>query len=224
MERCVDRVWVVAVLGSVGCASGPMSQSSFMAGVVPILSVEWFLQAVNTGDLQSMARIFGTAQGSMADRAGSSFSCGFKRVGSWIGLGDGCMARSEIELRMNAIAVILQHDDYRIQTESAVPGRERPTTQVSVSIQRGAERFTDVPFTVVQASDGRWLVEEIGPRGDDGFRSSPGPAPTTRHLRCADEQRRHGRAPFTPGRGSSSISSRPTSRKAASWDRMSGTR
>ena len=160
MRRTV--VWMVAVLGLAGCASGPMSQSSSMAGVAPILSVERFLQAANTGDLQSMARIFGTAEGSMADRAGGAFSCGFKRGGSWIGLGDGCMASSEIKLRMNVIAEILQHDAYRIQTESAVPGRERPTTRVSVGIQPGAERFTDVPFTVVQGSDGRWLVEEIG--------------------------------------------------------------
>jgi hypothetical protein len=133
-----------------------------MAGIAPILSVERFLQAANTGDLESMARIFGTAEGSIADRTGGPLGCAFKRMGSWIGLGDGCLSWSEIELRMNAIAVILQHDDYRVQEESPVPGRQRPTTQVSVDIQRGGEQFADVPFTVVQSADGRWLVEEIG--------------------------------------------------------------
>ena len=38
-----------------------------MAGVQPILSVERFLQVANTGDLEAMALIFGTADGPIAD-------------------------------------------------------------------------------------------------------------------------------------------------------------
>ena len=127
-----------------------------------MLSVERFLQAANTRDLMAMARIFGTADGAMAERVSNTFLCGFKRVGSWIGLGERCLSWVEIELRMNAIAVIIEHDDYSIRAESAVPGRNRPTIRVMVDIARGPEQFDDVPFVVVQTSDGRWLVEQIG--------------------------------------------------------------
>ncbi len=152
----------LCLLGVVGCASSPAVQTGSIAGLAPMLSVERFLQAANSGDLEAMARIFGTAEGSIADRSRSSFACGFKRIGSWIGLGERCLSRQEIELRMNAIAVILQHDDYAVRAEAAVPGRSRPTTRISVDIERGAEQWDGVPFVVVQTSDGRWLVEEIG--------------------------------------------------------------
>jgi hypothetical protein len=145
-----------------GCASTRTESASSVGGLAPMLSVERFLQAANTGDLEAMARMFGNADGAIAERAGGSFGCAFKRMGSWIGVGEPCLDWSEIELRMNAIAVVLQHDDYALRTESGVPGRQRPTTRVSVDIARGAEQFADVPFVVVQTTDGRWLVEEIG--------------------------------------------------------------
>lgn len=150
------------LLGAAACASSPSGPPERMAGVAPMLSVERFLQAANVGDLEAMARIFGTAEGPIADRTGNSFSCAFKRMGSWIGLGDPCLSWSEVELRMNAIAMILEHDDYRVRGEANVPGRSRPTTRIGVDLARADEEFPDVPFVVVQTSGGRWLVEEIG--------------------------------------------------------------
>ncbi len=152
----------VALLALGACASAPVGQGGSVAGVAPMLSVERFLQAANTGDLVAMARIFGNADGAIADETSNAFVCAFKRMGSWVGLGERCLSWVEIELRMNAIAVVIQHDDYRVRAESPVPGRGRPTTRVSVDIARGADQFMDVPFLVVQSSDGRWLVEEIG--------------------------------------------------------------
>ena len=145
-----------------GCASVPAGQVASIADVAPMLSVERFLQAANTRDLDAMARMFGNADGPIAERASNPFVCAFKRMGSWIGLGEPCSSRLEIELRMNAIALIIQHDDYTVRGESSVTGRSRPTTRVSVDLVRGNERFVDVPFVVVQTSNGRWLVEEIG--------------------------------------------------------------
>jgi hypothetical protein len=153
---------IALALGAGACASATSAPPGGMAGVAPMLSVERFLQAANTSDFDAMARIFGNADGSIAERRGNAFGCAFKRVGSWIGLGDPCLSRAEIELRMNAIALVVQHDDYRVRSESPVPGRDRPTTRVGVDIERGSEEFSDVPFLVVQTSDGRWLVEEIG--------------------------------------------------------------
>lgn len=128
----------------------------------PTLAVEQFLQAANQQNLDGMSRMFGTGGGPIADEAGNPFSCFFKKIGSWIGLGDSCMKRTEIELRMNAIAMILQHDDYRIVSEGMVAGRERRTMRIGVNLTVGERQFPDVPFLVVQASGGRWLIEEIG--------------------------------------------------------------
>jgi hypothetical protein len=161
MARILTPLALVALLLANGCASsGPPTAQT--AGVAPMLSVERFLQAANAGDLEAMARIFGTADGAIADDTGGALGCAFKRIGSWIRVSDRCASWQEIELRMNIIAMILQHDDYRIRSEASVPGRQRPATRVGVDLVRGGERFTDVPFVVVRSNDGRWMVEQIG--------------------------------------------------------------
>lgn len=131
-----------------------------MAGVAPMLSVERFLQAANTQDLDTMARIFGTYNGPVGD-TGSTFGCAFRRMGSWIGVTQRCLTRVDVELRMNALALILRHDDYRILSERPVPGRVHPTSRVGVTLVRGNRTVDDVPFLVVRSRSGRWLVEEI---------------------------------------------------------------
>jgi hypothetical protein len=144
-----------------GCASsGPPSPR--MAGGQPMLSVERFLEAANTGDLEAMARIFGTSDGPIAESLGNPFSCAFRRIGSWIRVSDRCSSWADVELRMNAIALVLRHDAYRIRSEAQVPGRQRPTVRVGVDMEEGTNAYPDVPFVVVQAGDGRWLVEQIG--------------------------------------------------------------
>lgn len=152
----------VLFLVASGCASGPQLAQSRMAASQPMLSVERFLQAANTGDLEAMARIFGTSRGPIADQAGGTLPCAFRRMGSWVGLGSRCVSWMDIEIRMDAIARLLRHDDYRVRSESSVAGRARPTIRVGVDMARGASSIQDVPFVVVQASDGRWMVEEIG--------------------------------------------------------------
>jgi hypothetical protein len=148
-------------LGSAGCASsGPPTPR--MAAGQPMVSVERFLQAANTGDLGAMAYIFGTSSGPVADETGNTFSCAFRRMGSWIRVSDRCVTWQEIELRMNVIALVLRHDTYRVRSESQVPGRQRPTIRIGVDLDRGRDRYPDVPFVVVQARDGRWFVEQIG--------------------------------------------------------------
>jgi len=162
-QRSIPQVLVALLaLGALaGCVTTSTPPPNAMAAVAPMLSVERFLQAANTGDLEAMARIFGTSRGSMADQRGTTFSCAFRKMGSWFGLGNRCLTRVESELRMNAIALLLRHDDYLIRSESMVPGRQRPTTRIGVDLQQGNRRTNDIPFLVVQTSDGRWLVEEI---------------------------------------------------------------
>jgi len=132
-----------------------------MAAVAPMLSVERFLQAANSRDLDAMANLFGTADGPVADRGGP-VGCAFKKLGSWIGLGHACQSRQQVELRMDAIARILRHEDYRVQNQSDVAGRDHPTTRIGVDLNLAGRTAEDVPFFVVKTSSGRWLVEQIG--------------------------------------------------------------
>jgi hypothetical protein len=108
-----------------------------MAGMLPVLSVERFLQAANARDFEAMRDLFGTHRGPIEGE------------------------RREMELRMAAIAEILRHDDYEITGDQREPGREFPTTRVLVTITKGGRQFADVPFFVVQTDAGGWLVEQV---------------------------------------------------------------
>ncbi len=146
-----------------GCASGgaPSGSSSSMAATSPVVSVERFLQAVNVRDLDAMSRIFGTTNGPVIDQTGSTLGCAFKRMGSWISLSTRCRDRQDVELSMDILASILEHDEFRVRSESNVPGRSRPAIRVGVDLVQGQVEHADVPFVLVQGRDGRWLVEEI---------------------------------------------------------------
>ncbi|MDA0329815.1 MAG: hypothetical protein O2958_12505 [Gemmatimonadetes bacterium] len=130
------------------------------AAVGAQLSVERFLQAANDHDVIAMGRIFGTPQGAAMD-TGGTFGCAFKKIGSWFG-GQSCVRKQDVEIRMDAIASILEHEDYQVVREQRVAGRDTPTTRVLVNMTtRDGSVINDVPFVVVQASHGRWLVQEI---------------------------------------------------------------
>lgn len=124
------------------------------------LSVERFLQAANQRDVEAMGRLFGTADGPAMD-TGSTFGCMFKKIGSWFG-GSPCVRKQDVEIRMDAIASVLQHEDYRIVEERRVAGRTAPTTQVLVDMTTTlGEDVSAVPFEVVQTDEGRWLVQRV---------------------------------------------------------------
>jgi hypothetical protein len=132
---------------------------SEVAPVAAQLSVERFLQAANGRDVQSMGRLFGTAQGPIGD-TGGSVGCFFKKIGSWFG-GTACAKRTDVELRMDAIASVVQHRDYRIVREEPVAGRTSPTRRVLVDFDMGSRSVASAPFVVVQTNEGRWLVQEV---------------------------------------------------------------
>lgn len=130
------------------------------AAVAPQLTVERFLQAANDRDLAAMARIFGTEQGPIGD-TGSTFVCFWKKIGSWFG-GEDCVDRAEVEIRLDAIARVLQHQDYVLRDEEMVAGRAAPTRRVFVdlTLEEGTV-VEDVPFEVVQGQEQRWYVERV---------------------------------------------------------------
>jgi hypothetical protein len=133
--------WPVVLLVSLvlsACVTRTVqAPSGEMAGMLPVLSVERFLQAANARDFEAMRQLFGTRQGPI----------------------DG--ERREIELRMAAIAEILRHEDYQIVEDRREPGREFPTTRVIVTITKAGRQIPDVPFLVIQTERGGWLVEQV---------------------------------------------------------------
>jgi hypothetical protein len=143
-----------------GCSTTRVVSPSGMAALAPAMSVERFLQASNDRDLHGMANLFGTADGPWIE-TGSTFGCMFKKMGDWFGMGESCRTIQDVELRMDLIAEILTHEDYTITSDSRVPGREHPTTQVNVNLRIRGRDVPNVPFYVVQTGEGRWLVEEI---------------------------------------------------------------
>jgi hypothetical protein len=129
------------------------------AAVVAQLSLERFLQASNARDLDGMARLFGTEKGPVSD-TGSTFKCFFKKIGSWFE-GTPCVKKHDVEIRMDAIAQILRHDDYRIAREEGVAGRMSRASRLYVDLSVGGQTVGGVPFVLVRSRGGQWLVEEI---------------------------------------------------------------
>lgn len=158
--RAIRKVAVLALASMVPAACTSYVVESPAAAVGAQLSVERFLQAANQRDVQSMGRLFGTADGAAMD-TGSTFGCAFKKIGSWFG-GRPCVKREDVEIRMDAIASILQHRDYHIVDERRVAGRTVPATEVRVDMTtaRGVD-VTAVPFVVVRTGQGRWLIERV---------------------------------------------------------------
>ncbi len=129
------------------------------AAVVAQLSLERFLQASNARDLEAMGRLFGTVDGP-AWETGSTIGCMFKKIGSWFG-GSPCVDRRDVEIRMDAIAQVLRHDDYRITGEETVAGRINEARRIVVDLTVGGRVVAGVPFVMVRTGGGQWLVEEI---------------------------------------------------------------
>ena len=154
-----SAIALLLLVASGGCASSTVS-GNFGAVLGPPLSVERFLQAANTRDLRAMAGLFGTYDGPVED-TGGSFGCFWKKIGAAFG-GESCLDWADVELRMDAIAGILEHRDYQIASERGVPGARRETIRIGVDLTvRGNRTVRDVGFVVVLASGDRWLIQII---------------------------------------------------------------
>lgn len=147
MSRVLGSIYLRIGLGCLvaflvaGCAreSSLPTLRPVHGGVAPMLAVERFLNAVNTNDLDTMARLFGTRDGSILKRD----------------------RRADVETRMYALASILKHKDYVVEGEGIVPGRlgEAVELMVRMAVE---EREVTVPFIVVQTKNDGWMIEQIG--------------------------------------------------------------
>lgn len=148
------------LVGALGCGRAPEIAAPAPEGG-PARIVEAFMDAAARRDHAVMAGLFGTGAGPVAEQ-GSAFACGLRRLGSWIGLGARCLAAAEIELRMDLMARVLAHASYRMGAAVEVVGRGRPASRIEVAVDVGDGRVVAVPFVVIRADDGRWLVTEVG--------------------------------------------------------------
>lgn len=156
----IRRIALLALVLIVPTACSTYVVESPGAAIGAQLSVERFLQAANQRDVRAMGRIFGT-EGGPALETGSTFGCAFKKIGSWFG-GNSCVRKQDVEIRMDAIASILQHEDYRVTGERSVPGRNVPARRVAVTMTTAmGSTVAEVPFIVIQDGEGRWLVEQV---------------------------------------------------------------
>lgn len=142
------------------CASGGPPVSGPVASGEPLMSLERFMDAVDQRDLVAMGYLFGTAEGPVAE-TGGGLGCGFKRFGSWIGLGSPCRTWPEVELQLDLIATILEHEGFEVVDSRPVAGRQSRTQGFTVDIVRRGDTIRAVPFEVVQRGSGVWLVERI---------------------------------------------------------------
>lgn len=154
--------WLL-VAAAAGCGPAVRDAAAPPPGPDPapahVRVVAEFLDAAGRRDHGAMAARFGTGGGPIGE-TGGAVGCAFRRVGSWIGLGDRCLRRAEVELRMDVIAAVLAHESYRLGAEAAVVGRGRAAARVEVEVVTEG-RVAVVPFVVIRADDGRWLVEEV---------------------------------------------------------------
>ena len=134
--RLLTALSLAATLSA--CATQTVSRpGGSVAGTSPVVSVERFLQAIAQRDLDTMAQIFGTAEGP------------FK--------GD----RREVELQMDLLATVMAHKSYEIVSESVVAGRATPTTRVGVTMVLADRTVPDVSFIAARTADGRWMVQQV---------------------------------------------------------------
>jgi hypothetical protein len=131
------RRWLALVLGPVlaACAARPASTDSELA---PAMVVERFLRAANSNDLDTMASLFGTLDGPVAQRE----------------------SRKDADDWMFTLATVLRHTDYQILNEQIVPGRRQEATQLVVRLVSGEARY-ELPFTLVQSKRNGWLIEKV---------------------------------------------------------------
>lgn len=119
--------------------SVPTPNRATTPGVAPALIVEQFLTAVNSKDLTTMGNLFGTRDGPIIQRD----------------------PKDKVEKQMFVLATVLKHDDYQIEGETIVPGRQHEATRFNVLMKIG-ERRVSVPFVMVRSKANAWMVEEIG--------------------------------------------------------------
>lgn len=129
---------LLVTLSVAGCRSGATPPASGPGGPDAASAVERFVRLAGNQEFSEMGWVFGTEQGPVLKRD----------------------PEGEVEQRMYALAMILQHEDFAITRERRVPGRLGRAIEFNVTLTQEDDSY-DVPFTAVQGNDGRWYVEQV---------------------------------------------------------------
>jgi hypothetical protein len=138
-HRPAVMLLALVLIMQAGCVRKPVRSQPNVSTVAPTLVVERFLRAVNGNDIQTMAHLFGTRDGSIVGREKAD----------------------EVQQRMFILASLLHHDNYRIEGNQIVPGHLNDAIQLNVRMWMG-ERQVVLPFMLVRTKKSAWLVEKIG--------------------------------------------------------------
>lgn len=140
--RSLPAVLFAALVACGGAATSAAAQAPPPAAPAqatgPAEVVERFLRLASSRSYLQMGQLFGTVEGPITSRD----------------------PQQQVERRMYAIADILQNERFVIRGQQSIPGRGSEVTQLTVQITRNRQP-RDVPFVVVRARNGSWLVEQI---------------------------------------------------------------
>jgi hypothetical protein len=141
-RRRLPAVALALALATAACggAARPATGAA-PSGIVatqPAAAVEQFLGFATQGRYVEMGHLFGTVRGPVAEQ----------------------QEAVRVARRMEALAMVLRHDSYTLTGVVSVAGRPE-ARRVLVQLRQGRQTV-DVPFVVVQAAGGRWLVEVVG--------------------------------------------------------------
>lgn len=137
VSRCASGIAGAMWVAAAGCSSAPPPESA-PAPLVPEATVEQFLGAVNRGDLKRMAELWGTERGSSLRS----------------------VPQPERQRRLTIMQRLLHHDSFAVLRVETMPQSPERRRVFSVELVRGTQRVT-VPFVLVRARSGEWLVEQI---------------------------------------------------------------
>ncbi len=123
------------IMSLAACRTTGGSGASQLTGTTaPRPAVESFLASAKSGDLQAMARVWGTSKGAARDH----------------------MDRAELEKRTMIMSCDFNHDAYRILREE--PGETAATMSFAVELNKG-NLTRQTKFHTVRGPSDRWYVE-----------------------------------------------------------------
>ena len=130
----MNRRWYAAALLLAACSGGSAVQ--VQPANTAAAAVQNFMKAVADSNLTAMASLWGTARGP----AGRT------------------RQPPDYERRVAVMQAYLSNDDFRILSD--VPDGSEARRAMQVQIRRQACTW-DVPFTVIQMTDGNWIVNQV---------------------------------------------------------------
>ena len=130
----IKRWWCAAALLLAAC--GKAAPEQVHPANTATATVQNFMRAVADSNLAAMADLWGTARGAAAKTK----------------------QPSDYERRIAVMQSYLSHDDSRILSDA--PDGSEARHAVQVQLRRQACTWT-VPFSVIQLTDGTWIINQI---------------------------------------------------------------